>query len=336
MVGKDSFAAVALLLCYLASDLSRIACATAFFSRIPLAQIHPHHMIQSGSATTAPAHRFTGRNTIIVQSLPRRSRHSSSLPRSGIFQRSIHSIRTWLYTLILAHLRSSNSTDLHQKKSVSELVEDGQTLEEVTIVNSTALSPVMIPQQKFPTTQRWAVAANTTDLSGTWKPIITPTFRQEYDNYLIHCGEGILFRRAMMGAIGFSREVIEQLDGGRELAITGTTPIGSWKRILIASGHSPNEDSRESLFEPVFSSFQDPDGDRVTVESWWEDEGHKHKSWLRGKPRVLGGVFETTRYLENGSNSLICESIFHPPPGHDDRFEEARVEWKFERSKNQI
>jgi len=214
---------------------------------------------------------------------------------------------------------------------------------------STAAATTTTPP---PHEQRWAVAANTTDLSGIWKPIITPQFRKEYDEYLQKCGEGVVFRRAMLGAIGFSKEVIAQIDGGRSLCITGTTPIGQWRRVLVASGHDNDQasSSSSSSFEPVYTSFQDPDGDTVTVESWWEDCGRRHKSWLRGKPRVLGGEFESTRYLleqppadESSSSSssahdvLVCESVFHPPPPSLDnpsyRFAPARVEWRFQRHK---
>jgi len=177
--------------------------------------------------------------------------------------------------------------------------------------------------------QRWAVSANSTDLTGVWKPIVTPQFKQEYDEYLQKCGEGVIFRRALLGAIGFYKEVVQQ--EGSELSITGTAPIGGWKRVLVASGYQ-NEDDHEP-FEPVYSTFRDPDGDTVSVESWWQDNGRIHKSILRGKPRVKGGEFETTRYLEDGDNNvLVCEAVFHPPPNNDNgRFQPARVQWRFQR-----
>jgi len=188
--------------------------------------------------------------------------------------------------------------------------------------------------------QRWAVAANTTNLSGVWKPIITPEFRKEYDDYLQKCGEGIIFRRAMLGAVGFLKEVVEQNDGGRELSIMGTTPIGGWKRVLIASGYNNSEHEQvvittnTTAYEPIYSSFRDPDGDTVSVESWWQDNGRIHKSWLRGKPRVFGGEFESTRYLDGKNDELVCESVFHPPPDYNgDRFQPARMNWRFQRVK---
>jgi hypothetical protein len=175
---------------------------------------------------------------------------------------------------------------------------------------------------------RWAVAAPTTDLSGVWKPIVTPAFKKEYDEYMQSCGEGIFLRKAMVSVIGLAREVIDQRNDGRELSITGTTPIGNWKRVLVASGAEKGKNHGNN-FEPVYTQFKDPDGDMVQVEAWWENDGSVHKSWLRNKPRVMGGEFESTRYLES-ENILVCESVFHPSP-ENPKFQPAKVVWRFQR-----
>ena len=109
--------------------------------------------------------------------------------------------------------------------------------------------------------------------------------------------------------------------------IRGTTPIGVWDRTLVSSGSNLTT----AEYEPFNVTFLDPDKDSVDVEAWWEDGGTVHKSWLRGKPRVHGGEFESTRYLEN-DNTLICESLFHPPNGTmANSFQPAFVKWRFER-----
>ena len=73
----------------------------------------------------------------------------------------------------------------------------------------------------------------------------------------------------------------------------------------------------------------------MNVEAWWEEDGTKHKSVLRGKPRVKGGVFETVRYLdEEDTDVLICESTFLPSEleqGSSSSFKYASVLWRFRR-----
>jgi len=178
------------------------------------------------------------------------------------------------------------------------------------------------------TAARQSKAADSVDLSGSWTPVITSTFQNEYDAYLVNCGESFMFRKVVVNGIKFQKEVIRQLDDGVNLEITATNPAGNWNRTLITS----------DALEPMNATISDPDGDQVQVEAWWEDNGTKHKSILRGKPRVQGGVFETVRYLESndddddGGDVLVCESSFIPnPSSSSSKFKYGHVVWKFKR-----
>lgn len=218
-------------------------------------------------------------------------------------------------------------------------------------VTSTHDSDVFAQTTATPlSSDRWATASPSTDLSGTWKPIITPKFIAEYDEYLQKCGEGIWFRKVLLSVLSLTKEVIVQRHEGRELSITGSTPIGKWERTLVASGIDPNsnkvlvpsdkKDNDDGDYNVIYTEFSDPDGDTVQVEAWWEKGGSIHKSRLRNKPRLLGGEIETSRYLEeqsspdthnsNGSVLLVCESVFHPPPGQA-KFQKANIVWRFQR-----
>mmetsp|Transcript_12497 Transcript_12497/g.34693 ORF Transcript_12497/g.34693 Transcript_12497/m.34693 type:complete len:338 (-) Transcript_12497:145-1158(-) len=233
----------------------------------------------------------------------------------------------------------SSFTILTQRTISSDFVQDYETHEQqerVQTANDKDDSNQDEGCSQTPVGPRWAVSS--TDLSGHWKPIITPAFLRDYDVYLQHCGEGILFRKALLTAIKFSKEIYDQRDHGTELSITGTTTIGQgrgWERVLVASGATAtnaNKNSDES-FEPIYTTFADPDGDMVSVEAWWENDGRNHKSWLRNKPRVQGGEFETTRYLHpDDPDLLICEAAFHPAPDcGNKKLKESAVKWTFAR-----
>lgn len=171
---------------------------------------------------------------------------------------------------------------------------------------------------------RWAIAAPSVNLTGLWKPIVTPAFKQEYDDYLKHCGQNVIFRNLAKSVLGLVKEDIHH--EGVALAIAGTTPAGTWKRTLISSGTDLTNDS----FQAVNVTVVDPDGDSVKVESCWEDNGSTHVSWLRDKPRTKGGVFESRRFL-TPENLLVCESTFHPASGASKQFQESTVRWTFEK-----
>ena len=207
---------------------------------------------------------------------------------------------------------------------------------------------------------RWAICDPSIDLSGTWKPVASEEFKSDYDRYLTNCGEGVLLRKAFLAAIPIGKEIVQQSQDGKELSITGVTPFTSWKRTLITSGSdyingdtskkqkkqkkNNNKDDENEIvndFNVTTVSFKDPDGDVVNVEAYWIENGTKHKSFLRGKPRVYDGYFESTRYLIPGENNnkekdvLICEATFHPPveKANPTKFTQDTVTWKFNRVK---
>jgi hypothetical protein len=200
----------------------------------------------------------------------------------------------------------------------------------------TTVQLVELPSQsQQPEGTRWAISSNTTNLSGIWKPIVTPEFKQQYDEYLQNCSQPFWFRNLVSNVLGTTREQVWHEDNGRELVLSSKNPAGEWKRTLLASG----SDLETCVFEPVYATFQDPDKDLVRVESWWEKQGTVHKSILRGKPRLLGGEFETLRYLEANADSarddiFVCESYFHPSPTkttNGQEFRPAYVKWRYKR-----
>jgi hypothetical protein len=172
---------------------------------------------------------------------------------------------------------------------------------------------------------RWATAAPTVNLTGVWKPVITASFLKEYDVYLQGCGSSWIFANLAKSVCGLVTEVI--VHEGTVLTIAGTTPVGAWKRTLLSTGATAQYDAR---FTAQNVTVVDPDGDRVAIESCWQNEGRTHVSWLRDKPRARGGVIESRRYLDD-EGYLICRSLFHPAEGSPPNFQEASVNWTFVR-----
>ena len=192
----------------------------------------------------------------------------------------------------------------------------GVKLEETpTLVVAEVKEPTSALSSDDDLTMRQTKAAANNDLSGTWKPIVTDAFKRDYDAYLVGCGENVLRRKIIVNGIGFQREAIRQLNDGVELEIVATNPAGNWNRTLVTSGNA---------------TIVDPDGDEVQVESWWEGKGTRHRSILRGKPRVQGGVFDTVRYLES-DDVLVCEADFVPVHASSNKFARGHVVWKFQR-----
>eukprot|EP00581_Thalassiosira_minuscula_P005987 CAMPEP_0183735868 /NCGR_PEP_ID=MMETSP0737-20130205/47784_1 /TAXON_ID=385413 /ORGANISM="Thalassiosira miniscula, Strain CCMP1093" /LENGTH=285 /DNA_ID=CAMNT_0025969725 /DNA_START=118 /DNA_END=971 /DNA_ORIENTATION=- len=180
-------------------------------------------------------------------------------------------------------------------------------------IEEESITPLM---EEIMSNIRQSTAADDVDLSGTWKPIVTEQFKEEYDDYLLNCSQSFMFRKVVVNGIGYQKESIRQLNDGVDLEIIATNPAGNWNRTLVASVES----------QPLNVTITDPDGDVVQVEAWWEENGTRHKSLLRGKPRVKGGVFETVRYLES-EDVLVCDSSFFPAPSSSSKFKYGRVLW---------
>jgi len=209
----------------------------------------------------------------------------------------------------------------------SSITEDETAMEEetdtvssiITTTNTTTPTPITITS-----TTRQATASPNTDLSGTWSPIVTPSFKSEYDDYLKNCSQSFMFRKVVVNGIEYQRETIRQLDNGQNLQIIAQNPAGNWNRTLIASDEN----------NPMNATIVDPDKDTVNVEAWWEENGTRHKSVLRGKPRLKGGVFETVRYLDEvDEDVLVCDSKFLPSEleGSSSSFKYGSVLWRFQR-----
>ena len=195
------------------------------------------------------------------------------------------------------------------------------------------------------------------DLSGLWKPIVTPQFKIDFHNYLVNCSVSYWHRKLLMKALSFQTHQIIQYDvhddNGQPttLTIMDQTPVGSWGRTLLAFKNT---------------TLIDPHGDQIEIESWWEmnttssiedEEQHHpsrhhhgdrhfsiHKSIVRGKPSFQGGTVETSRYvvknheeestdgsITNHRDILICESTFHPGPNAPLSFKHAEIVFRFQR-----
>lgn len=167
---------------------------------------------------------------------------------------------------------------------------------------------------------RWATAA--IDNSGDWQLIDTEDFKKDYDEYLKLLGQPKIVRVVALGLVGLTAEYTEQTKEGRELLIRGKSGINVWERRLISSGADAENDD----YKPECVTIRTADDEAVQAEAWWENNGTVHISWLRGVEKYGGGDFESKRYLEDGGNSMVCESIFHPK---QEGRREARLTWKF-------
>jgi hypothetical protein len=166
------------------------------------------------------------------------------------------------------------------------------------------------------------VAAPGVDLTGDWELIVTDQFKHDYDRYLAELGQPILVRSVALGIISLTTEVTKQTDNGKSLLIRGQNVRGTWDRTLVASGTEVGVDDFAPLQIPVMSA----DSEKVEAESWWENEGRVHVSWLRGVTKYGGGAFESRRYLDG--DTYVCESTFHPK---DVNKSPNKIVWRFRR-----
>lgn len=181
--------------------------------------------------------------------------------------------------------------------------------------------------------ERWAVSAANVDLSGEWSLIVNEAFVQEYDVYLKQLGIGKFIRKVACSVIGRTTETVKQSDNGRKLHLKLSNPKGVWERQMLASGYpdfNTDDSKQRDSYMHTKIKIKTADGEDVDAEAWWEENGKKHRSFLRGGTKYGGGDFESVRYIMEGStnNELICESTFHPT---DLSKEKAIVTWRFRR-----
>ena len=175
-----------------------------------------------------------------------------------------------------------------------------------------------------PVGDRWAVSADNVDLSGDWELIVTEDFRKYYDKYLAMLSQPKLVRSVAVGIVAQTTEKLVQSDQGRSLLVSGKNIRGTWTRTLIASG----TDAEHNTFTPIMAPMVSADSEQVEAESWWENNGTVHVSWMRGVTKYGGGSFESRRYLEDDNSVYVCDSAFHPT---DATKEPIRITWKFRR-----
>jgi hypothetical protein len=131
-----------------------------------------------------------------------------------------------------------------------------------------------------------------------------------------------------VGIIGQTSEETQQTDHGKSLLIRGKNLRGVWDRTLVSSGTDVGIDVYIPLCIPVMTA----DSEKVEAESWWEEEGTVHVSWLRGVSKYGGGSFESRRYLEDGGDTLVCDSTFYP----DDAMKEPNsISWRFRQQRKE-
>ena len=176
-----------------------------------------------------------------------------------------------------------------------------------------------------PTGDRWAIADPSVDLTGRWKILVNENFKKEYDAYLKKLGQPSLVRSIAVSIVDMTTEEVIQSNDGRSLCIKGKNLRGIWDRTLLASGSDFDVDHTD-FEEHTKVALVTADNEKVEAESWWENEGSVHSSWLRGVKKYGGGDFESQRYLDG--DLLICDSKFHPRGSDKDK---AIIRWTFER-----
>lgn len=225
--------------------------------------------------------------------------------------------------LQLEELKSIPSEEL--TTSSSEETKSSPPVVQVTdeppvAVSVSATLTSMATSTDRPEGNRWAIAS--VDLSGDWIIMASDEFKEQYDEYLKRLGQPLIVRGIALGIIGLTNEYTKQTNEGRQLVIRGINARGVWERSLISSG----ADGSTATYEPIESPVVTADDEQVKAESWWEENGTVHISWMRGVTKYGGGAFESKRYLENDGKVLVCETVFHPL---DEKREKAEVTWKF-------
>jgi len=219
--------------------------------------------------------------------------------------------------------KSTNDTSVSIQGGPLKTNEEGSTVaRRLAPPTKDTVQQKRISSSSKPAGTRWAVAAPDVDLTGEWVVLVTDEFKQEYDRYLTQLGQPMLVRSVALGIISLTTEVTKQFDSGKSLLIRGQNVRGTWDRTLVASGTEIGQDDYTPLIIPVMSA----DSEKVEAESWWEDDGRVHVSWLRGVKKYGGGAFESKRFLDG--DTYVCESTFHP---NDSGKQPNRIIWRFRR-----
>jgi len=193
-----------------------------------------------------------------------------------------------------------------------------------TLVDESLQAPVVTDSEAVAVgSDRWAVSAPSVDLSGNWECVVTNEFKKQYDRYLSMLGQPGLVRSAALSIVTMTTEETVQSENGRSLMVRGRNARGIWERTLVASGATETEKD----FTPILAPMKSADNEHVHAESWWENDGTKHRSWIKGVTKYGGGAFESVRYIDE-NDQLICESTFHPT---DPKKEKANITWTFKR-----
>jgi len=238
-------------------------------------------------------------------------------------------------------LQEKESIAIHSRNVLSEEKQnkDSQPQEVVLLSNKEGGGTLVSPAQDaigkenrveptFPSGDRWAICDPTIDLTGSYALAVDDQFYKEYEEYLTGLGIGYFVRKVALQVISQTAEIIEQSKDGKDMRIIGRNPKGEWDRTFVSSGSdyalNVGEDFVHDLMEMTLANGED-----VTGESWWEEKGTVHRSFLRGGGASYGGGdFESKRYFDE-NNAYICESFFHPQDGHK---KTISVTWKFVKS----
>jgi hypothetical protein len=220
-------------------------------------------------------------------------------------------------------LADDNTEDVEApvgESSITTMTLDAPSLTKA--LTTTTSSHALIDSK--PVGDRWAISDDKVDLTGNWELLATDDFRKEYDRYLEQLGQPKLVRSVALGIVGQTTEQLRQSDKGRSLLIVGRNIRGVWSRTLVASGTDFDNDEFVPLFVPITSA----DSEQVEAESWWENCGTVHVSWMRGVTKYGGGSFESRRYLVDNNTVYVCESSFFP---NDPSKEPIQITWRFQR-----
>ena len=86
--------------------------------------------------------------------------------------------------------------------------------------NETSLEDTSSSSSDILSSSRSSKAADNVNLSGIWRPIVTPEFKEEYDEYLKNCSQSYMFRKIAVNGISLQKEIFRQLNDGVDLEIS--------------------------------------------------------------------------------------------------------------------